>query len=456
MKYEPALVLLVLGCVFLSGCIDGGMPQTPPPYFNVNYYLNGTNETLKIYVKNNTNLNYVIYGNEGFFDYLQANNFTGGLIDTTYGYFQIVDINNATMDVAYIGVLNATNGTFVTIRGQRLYINGSIYGADITVDNVYAGTLTGTLDASYIDNAPWLLENDQRYNDTILILGINTTINSRIDNLTLNGPWVLKAGDNMTGNLNMTNNNITDVDYLYVHNISGRSPIHILSDVISVNDITASTFYGNFSGENGTIFGVSINNGTIVNLRVTNRALFNTSLIPELNYTWSLGEPDRIWRNIYVGNLFANNITSPNINQYYADQVWIYRTPYGNTTDYIFYFNETKLNKTIINISKIISFSLLTQVNVTGGKGTAITPVIGYMITQIIVTPTTPTNTYKFAAFEYPLTTNIIDRDLATHKGTWNIIKSYSLNSAVQLNITNSNNDEIFNVTIKYLNNAVE
>ena len=92
----------------------------------------------------------------------------------------------------------------------------------------------------------------------------------------LNGFWVNKSGDNMIGNLNMSDNNITDVNFLYVHNISGRSPIGISSPLVSNTSITADNFYGNFLGDNGTIFGVNINNGTIVNLKVNGSALFNS------------------------------------------------------------------------------------------------------------------------------------------------------------------------------------
>lgn len=60
------------------------------------------------------------------------------------------------------------------------------------------------------------------------------------------GIYVLKTGDSMTGNLNMSNNSITDVDTLYVHNITGRSPIQVSSPLISSSNITADNFFGNF------------------------------------------------------------------------------------------------------------------------------------------------------------------------------------------------------------------
>jgi len=90
--------------------------------------------------------------------------------------------------------------------------------------------------------------------------------NGNSSNLT---QYVQKSGDSMYGNLNMSNNQITDVGTLFVHNITGRSPIYVGSPIISGDTITATTFYGDIQGNNGTIGGVRINNGTIDNLHVT-------------------------------------------------------------------------------------------------------------------------------------------------------------------------------------------
>jgi hypothetical protein len=40
------------------------------------------------------------------------------------------------------------------------------------------------------------------------------------------------SGDSMTGDLNMTNHSIWNVDILQVHNITGGSPVYISSNVI--------------------------------------------------------------------------------------------------------------------------------------------------------------------------------------------------------------------------------
>jgi len=227
--------------------------------------------------------------------------------------------------------------------------------------------------------------------------GLNETLNNTY------GIFVRVPGDSMTGDLNMTNNSIYGVDILEVHNITGRSPIYVDSPIISRDSINATNIYGSFfgdiNGQNGTIFGMTITNGTITNMRVIDSAVFNTSLLPELNNTWSLGEgPDKYWKSFYVGELFAGNISSPDISNlynitylleqnklnitdqryndtYYADEIWIYRitTPTNITDYYTFYFNETRLNITIQSIIQINYYNkteidnLLSNISLTPG-----------------------------------------------------------------------------------------
>ena len=63
--------------------------------------------------------------------------------------------------------------------------------------------------------------------------------------------FVRVNGDSMTGDLNMTNNNIWTVNILQVHNITGMSPVYIDAPIISAKNITAENFIGNvFAGHN--------------------------------------------------------------------------------------------------------------------------------------------------------------------------------------------------------------
>lgn len=238
--------------------------------------------------------------------------------------------------------------------------------------------------------------------------------------------WVNASGDSMTGDLNMTNHSIWDVDVLQVHNITGKSPVYINSELISTTNINASNFYGSFfgdiNGQNGTIFGVTIENGRITNLTVVNSAYFDTdvlvngSLYPEYNDTHSLGNASLMWKNLFVAN-----ITSPTI------------------TDLEVRANQETFTVEVIN-----------------GTGTIISNTsYDFMITQITVTPQNLLfNSYEFSMTTYPAG-DMIDRDLIYHPGVWNILKSHSLNSQIQANITNAAIDENFTVTIKYINNGI-
>jgi len=264
---------------------------------------------------------------------------------------------------------------------------------------------------------------------------------------TLPDNWVNITGDTMTGDLNMSGHNITDVDILFVHNITGRSPIFIGSPVISGNTITADTFYGNIQGTNGTIYGVTITNGSITNLRVSDSAIFNTSLIPELNYTWSLGAPDKLWVDFYVGNIYAQNISSPTLNNitYQIKQPTGPYLAFDNTT---FWVNETQLNNTIKNISK--NYKSTYTMTCTGANCNVTSAInISYLITQIIVTPPN-NNPYRFQLTEYPNTALIIDRDIQQHSGVWDIQKNYAIDG--QVNGVISNGVALpYNITIVYV-----
>lgn len=343
---------------------------------------------------------------------------------------------------------------------------------------------------------------DQRYNDTTLIQQVNTsllgeislleddiitlfnnfddlsddiylinlTLNERIDNISLElqDDFVLKAGDTMTGNLNMSDNNITDVHTLFVHNLTGRSPIFVSSDMISANTIQAETFFGNIQGANGTIFGVTITNGTIQNLHVSDEAYFDTevtfngSLIPAIDNTYDLGTLNFRWRNFFTNNLVADNISSPQITELYelidnlTEDIKQPHGPYLDYNDTNFWVNEVALNATIEDISKVRKLSYNMTCTTVGGDCSVVSNIpIEYKITQIRVYPTDMSDKYRFELTEHPNTVNIIDRDLKQHDGIWDIYKSYALNGQVEANIISAQNDQQFTIEVIYLYNGM-
>lgn len=491
---------------------------------------------------------------------------------TFHEYDPIFTAENGTLWQAINDKLNITdqryNDTLLIIDvNDSFYIELGNYYTKNQSDGLYYPLTNpaGYINSSYANNTYYPLTNPAGY--------INST--------TANGTWVRVTGDTMTGPLNMSGNNISDVDILTVHNITGRSPIVIGSPMISDYNITAATFYGNINGQNGTIFGMTITNGTIQNMHVSDSAVFNTSLLPELNNTFSLGaSPDKFWKSFYVVDLVANNITSPDISILYMQiqdlnasinnisltpgppgtngtngvngtsvfmasifnngdgtYTWYFSDGFNYTTgnltgpqgiagingtsfdvsgpylynngsnviffndtsiyvdiDYLynytnainsslftlttdvatinasikqptgpylaynnstFWVNDTYLNGTINTIAKVKSLTYNISCTTIGGACTNISGIIDYEIVEIIVTPTTITNKYRFSMTEYPNTAYVIDTDRALHTGVWDIFKTYALNSSIEINITSAFINEVFNVQIKYLHNGV-
>ena len=304
---------------------------------------------------------------------------------------------------------------------------------------------------------------EQQINLTIINLTAYTQaeLNNKVD----------RIGDRMTGNLNMTDNNILDVNILYVHNISGRSPIYITGGAVIIenNSVTADNFYGNFIGNNGTITDVIITNLTLDNLVVINpNASFTGDLLPTLNNTYSLGSQDFLWKDFYVNNLIVSNITTPSItyilnelnnklnttDQRYNDTILI-----NTVNNSLYLYNDTLKIDAVNNSLYLYNNTILTYtLNIftppVNTNLTYITQIIsGYKITKIKVIPSNLSNTYNFQAVEN--TTEImIDRNRIQHLGEWNIEKAHSIsNDALKLDIINALINDTFNIQITYNNN---
>jgi len=91
--------------------------------------------------------------------------------DTALVFGLLADYYNASeSDIRYVNVAGDAmagdlNMSWFNITGvQSLFVN-----------TVFAQSLFGFLNASYVLNAPWLLADDQRYNDTALIAAVNVT-----------------------------------------------------------------------------------------------------------------------------------------------------------------------------------------------------------------------------------------------------------------------------------------
>jgi hypothetical protein len=97
------------------------------------------------------------------------------------------------------------------------------------------------------------------------------------------------------------------------------------------------------------------------------------------------------------------------------------------------------------------TFEVVVQIDVSSGSGTGTSPLINHELLQLIVTPSTASNTYNFEATE-TATSTVVDRNRIVHTGTWNILKNTAISSSnITFNITNASIDESFNVTMRYV-----
>lgn len=254
----------------------------------------------------------------------------------------------------------------------------------------------------------------------------------------------------------------------------------------SINNTMNVTIYYNITQNiTNNIYYNLTNNITITN-NITNN-------ITETNNYYYLYNDTALWSAIFVMNqsLYANidylNISLMNesaerifhdgilydllntkLNQSQTDALYY---PLSNPSGYInhtllptgkylfndstyFMVNESALNHTINNISKIYALKTNISCYVTSGlcQNTS-SKNISYAITEIRVDSLTASNKFYYELTE---SGNIIDRNRIKHTGSWDIEKNYGINNAVLVNISGATIDELIMTEITYLTNGVE
>ena len=161
--------------------------------------------------------------------------------------------------------------------------------------------------------------------------------------------------------------------------------------------------------------------------------------------------------NTTVYGLYNNVSYLYNFTQEINDSLLFPQGDYFIINSPYFVLNESKLNKTIRDISKIYEYTHNFSVMATSGVGFNVsTSLIGFEIKEIIVYPSIVNNKYRFQLEQYP-SMAVIDRDRIQHIGVWDIEKNYAINySQVSANITNVLYDDNFTVSVRYLSNGVE
>ena len=312
------------------------------------------------------------------------------------------------------------------------------------------------------------------------------------------GLFCALVGCTMSGDINMGGNDIHNVfnvnaTYINVTNITGEvanfTTIFTSNGTLFIGDVplSTSTTFGNKTiltiGNNDTFvqaFGYFGDGGFLTNITFVNGTVF------AINFNAS-GQ--------YIGgNYTGDNFTGTNFfgGNFFGVYDWTAQNPFLNFNGTFLEFNESFFNISVNNLIDIaianISFTNITveNINVTGTltlNGTTIddwsdvnfttsdatvliettsfsgslgiisAETFHFEIAQIIVDPTPSTGSYRFQMSELN-TGDIIDADLISHNGQFNIFKSFPINSPVVINFSGVSPAKSFNVTIKYFTNV--
>lgn len=224
-------------------------------------------------------------------------------------------------------------------------------------------------------------------------------------------------------------------------NISGDGMV-INTNIFVVGNLTADVIIGaNLCYSDGT--NCSFFNYTIQNLTdfISNNFYNKSELIPsnKVNQT-----------GIYYAGLTLNNI---------IDNIYTWLTNLDNnklnTTDQR--YNDTSyislVNQSLTNLSTVKLHQENLTITTSGGIGGNISSsLIGFLITEIKVTPSSLSSQYRLNVTTY--SGSIIDQDRALHTGVWDIEKNYAINEKVVVNITSSNPSiETYTININYIDN---
>jgi len=251
--------------------------------------------------------------------------------------------------------------------------------------------------------------------------------------------WCKLTGCTMTGDIDMNNNNINNVDSFYVDfinttTINGTTgyfeDIYLSNSTLYIGD----TISLSANGATGTTLNISGGNVSAAHYFGSGEFLTN------LNLTGISFDGDSISADNFTGGSF------------YGIYDWKAEAPFLYFNGTHLTFNESQLNNTIQDSAEVKVLSSSLVLTSSGGIASATSAVLDFEIKRITVTPNNLTTKYRFEAIEYN-SGAIIDKDRALHTGVWDIEKSYAINDAVNISITSANPDDTFNVTFKYLDN---
>ena len=361
------LILLIIGLVMVPNAFavwNIFSPETPPPliirwiFGEPWFQTDGTNITF-----NETHLNLFIAGSIN-------NTHIEGTEPWLYDDFDNMYFNethlNGTIDnrVSSLGIINSEKtggGIYLYNDSTTIYVNGTLLNQTIraldTLNNLSCGD--NQIAKWNNGNMEWECANDNfeadtdthaqgdgiyLYNDSTTMYFNETKLNESINQSVIdNSLWYQNGPEHLSPqaakNVNMSDGNITDVDTIFVHNISGRSPVGILNGsghYMAIFTDTSHPQYGDSFGD------LRLRTLTVDRLLITGLLNYSFNEPPD-NY-----DADEIWITennftfYFNGTLLQQEVVGV-LSNYTKGTVGPYL--YNDTT--LIYFNSTLLNETI-------------------------------------------------------------------------------------------------------------
>jgi hypothetical protein len=346
--------------------------------------------------------------------------------------------------------INGVNGTFSGILNLTQFQNDS--NITYSINETWLTFFVQSF--NYITS--WLIPNTTNgylYNDSTQIFFNDTHLNNTIDErITNQSITIFVPYENATGNVTLGN-----------YSIRAYSVIIPVGGKLSFNDtgLNDSYFLYNTTSHRLELW---------VNQRIqqdwgNSTTIYGTATFEANAFFKNISGDDvvldanlRVTGNSYANKTFAGNIcysdgTNCTINNS-TNITFTVVGPYLYILNNSLNFNDSLLNQTISNLSKNQAFNVTTIVITSGGTGTGTSPILnGFLITRIIVTPNTLTDTYNFQA-NFTSTGISIDTNRMNHLGVWSIRKNQAVNNDnVTFTITNSVPDDSYSIRIEYINN---
>ncbi len=227
-------------------------------------------------------------------------------------------------------------GSVVNMTVSNNYINGSSYPSLDSIfnlgsssakwNNIYSVTFFGNLNASYIQNSPWLTAADQRYNDTVTIgteatnrANADTALNSLIGDV--NGSLNLEITNRANADTTL-NNRVDSVNTSLITETStrGTADNNLQNQIISIGNWSAVSVNYNTTSQLNILYlaigdqryndSIAINNKQPLNADLTSISGWGTNsdktLYTTSAHTWTETNLTAIGREIIASTTIAN------------------------------------------------------------------------------------------------------------------------------------------------------